>query len=143
MKQIAVPELIEDKKLLFVDDSIVRGTQIRETVDFLYESGAKEVHIRSACPPIMYGCKYLNFSSNKSEMELIARATVQELEGDEGQKHLEEYADSSTERGQCMLKRICEKMGFDSLGFQSLDGLLEAIGIDKDKVCTYCWTGKE
>lgn len=143
MKQIAVPELIEDKKLLFVDDSIVRGTQLRETVDFLYESGVKEVHIRSACPPIMYGCKYLNFSSNKSDMELLTRATVQELEGDEGQKHLDEYADSSTERGQCMLKRICESWGCNSLGFQSLDGLLEAIGIDKDKVCTYCWTGKE
>ena len=143
MKMIAVPELIEDKKLLFVDDSIVRGTQIRETVDFLYESGAKEVHIRSACPPIMYGCKYLNFSRNNSEMELIARATIQELEGEEGHNHLEEYADSSTERGQCMLKRICENLGFDSLGYQSLDGLLEAIGIDRDKVCTYCWTGKE
>ena len=142
MKQIPVPELIQDKKLLFVDDSIVRGTQLRETVEFLYESGAKEVHMRSACPPIMYGCKYLNFSSSRSEMELLARATVQEMEGDEGQKHLDEYADASTERGQCMLKRICEKFGFDSLGYQSLDGLLEAIGIDKEKVCTYCWTGK-
>ncbi len=143
MKQIPVPELIQDKKLLFVDDSIVRGTQLRETVEFLYESGAKEVHMRSACPPIMYGCKYLNFSSSKSEMELLARRTVQELEGDEGQKHLDEYADSSTQRGQCMLKRICEEMGFDSLGYQSLDGLLEAIGLDKEKVCTYCWSGKE
>jgi len=143
MKQIPVPELIQDKKLLFVDDSIVRGTQLRETVEFLYESGAKEVHMRSACPPIMYGCKYLNFSSSNSEMELLARRTVQELEGDEGQKHLDEYADAKTERGQCMLKTICEKFGFDSLGYQSLDGLLEAIGIDKDKVCTYCWSGKE
>jgi len=143
MKQIPVPELIEGKKLLFVDDSIVRGTQLQETVDFLYESGAKEVHMRSACPPIMYGCKYLNFSSSRSDMELLARRTVQELEGDEGQKHLDEYADASTERGQCMLKAICEKFGFDSLGYQSLDGLLEAIGIDRDKVCTYCWNGKE
>ena len=143
MKQIPVPELIQDKKLLFVDDSIVRGTQLRETVEFLYESGAKEVHMRSACPPIMYGCKYLNFSSSKSEMELLARKTVQELEGDEGQKHLDEYADSSTQRGKCMLKKICEEMGFDSLGYQSLDGLLEAIGLDRDKVCTYCWSGKE
>ena len=143
MKQIPVPELIRGKKLLFVDDSIVRGTQLRETVEFLYESGAQEVHMRSACPPIMYGCKYLNFSSSKSEMELLTRMTVQELEGDEGQKHLDEYADSNTERGQCMLKRICEKFGFDSLGYQSLDGVLEAIGLDKDKVCTYCWTGKE
>ena len=143
MKQIPVPELIQGKKLLFVDDSIVRGTQLRETVEFLYESGAKEVHMRSACPPIMYGCKYLNFSSSNSEMELLARRTVQELEGDEGQKHLDEYADASTQRGQCMLKTICEKFGFDSLGFQSLDGLLDAIGIDRDKVCTYCWSGKE
>ena len=143
MKQSPVPELIQGKKLLFVDDSIVRGTQLRETVEFLYESGAKEVHMRSACPPIMYGCKYLNFSSSNSEMELLARRTVQELEGDEGQKHLDEYADASTQRGQCMLKTICEKFGFDSLGFQSLDGLLDAIGIDRDKVCTYCWSGKE
>ena len=143
MKQIPVPELIEGKKLLFVDDSIVRGTQLQETVEFLYNSGAKEVHMRSACPPIMYGCKYLNFSSSRSDMELLARRTVQELEGDEGQKHLDEYADASTERGQCMLKSICEKFGFDSLGYQSLDGLLEAIGIDRDKVCTYCWNGKE
>ena len=143
MKQIPVPELIEGKKLLFVDDSIVRGTQLRETVEFLYESGAEEVHMRSACPPIMYGCKYLNFSRSNSDMELLARRTIQELEGDEGQQHLEEYADSSTQRGQCMLKSICEKMGFDSLGYQSLEGLLEAIGIDRDKICTYCWTGKE
>ena len=143
MKQIPVPELIEGKKLLFVDDSIVRGTQLRETVEFLYESGAAEVHMRSACPPIMYGCKYLNFSRSNSAMELLARKTVQNLEGDEGQKHLEEYADASTERGQCLLHTICKEMGFDSLGYQSLDGLLEAIGIDRDKICTYCWTGKE
>ena len=143
MKQIPVPELIEGKKLLFVDDSIVRGTQLRETVEFLYASGAKEVHMRSACPPIMYGCKYLNFSRSNSEMELIARATVQKLEGDAGQKHLDEYADSKTERGQCLLKTICQQLGFDSLGYQSLEGLLEAIGIDKDRICTYCWTGKE
>ena len=143
MKQIPVPELIQDKKLLFVDDSIVRGTQLRETVEFLYESGAKEVHMRSACPPIMYGCKYLNFSSSNSEMELLARKTIQKLEGMEGQKHVDEYADSSTQRGKCLLKTICEDMGFDSLGYQSLDGMLEAIGLDKDKVCTYCWSGKE
>ena len=143
MKQIPVPELIEGKKLLFVDDSIVRGTQLQETVDFLYESGAKEVHMRSACPPIMYSCKYLNFSRGNSDMELLARRTIQELEGDEGQKHLEEYADSTTERGKCLLSTICEKFGFDSLGYQSLDGVLEAIGLDRDKVCTYCWNGKE
>ena len=143
MKQIPVPELIEGQKLLFVDDSIVRGTQLRETVEFLYESGAKEVHMRSACPPIMYGCKYLNFSSSNSEMELLARKTVQKLEGDEGQQHLEEYADANTERGQCMLRSICEEFGFSSLGYQTLDGLLEAIGLDRSKVCTYCWNGKE
>ena len=143
MKQIPVPELIMGKKLLFVDDSIVRGTQLRETVDFLYHSGAAEVHIRSACPPVMYGCKYLNFSRSNSDMELLARKTVQELEGDEGEAHLEEYSDPNTCRGQCLVKTICEKMHFHSLGYQSLDGLLEAIGIDRDKVCTYCWTGKE
>ena len=143
MKQIPVPELIEGKKLLFVDDSIVRGTQLQETVEFLYNSGAEEVHMRSACPPIMFGCKYLNFSSSKSDMELIARRTVQELEGDEGHNHLDEYADCNTERGQCLLNAICKKLGFDSLGYQSLEGVLEAIGIDPEKVCTYCWTGKE
>ena len=143
MKQIPVPELIQGKKLLFVDDSIVRGTQLRETVEFLYESGAKEVHMRSACPPIMYGCKYLNFSRSNSEMELIARRTIRKLEGDEGDKHIDEYSDSRTERGKCLLKSICEELGFDSLGYQSLDGLLEAIGLDRDKVCTYCWTGEE
>ncbi len=143
MKQVPVPELIENKKLLFVDDSIVRGTQLRETVEFLYENGAKEVHMRSACPPIMYGCKYLNFSSSRSDKELLARKTVLELEGEAGEKHLDEYADSSSERGKCMLKRICDSFGFDSLGYQSLEGMLEAIGLDKDKVCTYCWDGKE
>ena len=143
MKQIPVPELIEGKKLLFVDDSIVRGTQLRETVEFLYSCGAKEVHMRSACPPIMYGCKYLNFSRSNSDMELLARRTIQELEGDEGQTHLDEYADGSTERGQCLARTICEKFGFSSLGYQSLKGLLEAIGIDSDKICTYCWSGRE
>ena len=143
MKQIPVPELIEGKKLLLVDDSIVRGTQLRETVDFLYRSGAKEVHMRSACPPIMYGCKFLNFSRSNSEMELIARRKIQELEGDEGQNHIQEYADGRTGRGKCLLKSICEEMGFDSLGYQTLDGILEAIGLDRDKVCTYCWTGEE
>ena len=143
MKQIPVPELIEGKKLLLVDDSIVRGTQLRETVDFLYRNGAKEVHMRSACPPIMYSCKYLNFSSSNSQMELLARKTIQRLEGEIGQQHAAEYADAHTERGQCMLKAICEEMGFDSLGYQTLDGLLEAIGLDRDKVCTYCWTGEE
>lgn len=143
MKQIPVPELIEGKKLLFVDDSIVRGTQLRETVEFLYNSGAEEVHMRSACPPIMYPCRYLNFSRGNDPMDLLARRVVQELEGDEGQLHLEEYADSRTQRGQCLLQTICRQFGFDSLAYQSIEGLLEAIGIDRDKVCTYCWTGKE
>ena len=143
MKQIPVPELIEGKKLLFVDDSIVRGTQLQGTVDFLYESGAAEVHMRSACPPIMFGCKYLNFSRSTSDMDLITRRIIRELEGKEGEKHLEEYADSSTERHQCMLKAICEKLGFDSLGYQSLSGLLESIDLDPEMICTYCWNGKE
>ena len=143
MKQIPVPELIEGKKLLLVDDSIVRGTQLRETVEFLYRSGAKEVHMRSACPPIMYSCKFLNFSRSNSDMELLTRRTIQDLEGNRGQQHIAEYADATTERGQCMLKAICDEMGFDSLGYQTLDGLLEAIGLDRDKVCTYCWTGEE
>ena len=143
MKQIPVPELIEDKKLLFVDDSIVRGTQLQGTVDFLFESGASEVHMRSACPPIMYACKYLAFSRSNSDQDLLARRIVRKLEGEAGLKHLEEYSDASTERGQCLLHAICEELGFDSLGYQSLNGLLEAIGIDREKICTYCWTGKE
>ena len=143
MKQLPVDKLIKGKKLLFVDDSIVRGTQLRETVEFLYESGAREVHMRSACPPIMYSCKFLNFSRGNSDMDLLARRMIQELDGNEGQKHIEEYSDSTTKRGQCLLSAICEKMGFDSLGYQSLDGLLDSIGLDRDKVCTYCWTGKE
>ena len=143
MKQIPVHELIEGKKLLFVDDSIVRGTQLRETVEFLYANGAKEVHIRSACPPIMYGCKFLNFSTSRSPMELIARRTVYELEGEEGDKHLEEYSDPSTERGRKLREAICEKLHFTSLGYQSLDKLLQAIGLDPCKVCTYCWNGKD
>ena len=143
MKQIPVPELIQGKKLLFVDDSIVRGAQLQETVSFLYESGAEEVHMRSACPPIMYSCKYLNFSRGNSDMDLLARRVVNELEGEDGAKHLDEYSDCKTERGQCLLSTICKKFGFDSLGYQSLDGMLEAIGLDKDKVCTYCWNGRE
>ena len=143
MKQIPVPELIEGKKLLFVDDSIVRGTQLRETVDFLYESGAKEVHMRAACPPIMFSCKFLNFSRGYSDQELLARRKIREIEGEEGDRHIDEYSDARTERGKCLLKSICEDFGFDSLGYQSLDGLLEAIGIDREKICTYCWTGKE
>lgn len=143
MKMIPVHELIKDKKLLFVDDSIVRGTQLKETVDFLYDNGAKEVHIRSACPPIVYGCKYLNFSRSSNQMELIARRTVIELEGEEGLKHLDEYSDAKTERGQKLRQIICEKLHFTSLDFQSLEGIIKAIGIEPCKLCTYCWNGKE
>ncbi len=143
MKQIPVHELIVDKNLLFVDDSIVRGTQIRETVEFLYDNGAKSVHMRSACPPIMYGCKYLNFSRATNDMELISRQTIVELEGEEGLKHIDEYADGNTERGKNMRKSICEKFKFASLGFQTIDGVIKAIGIDPCKLCTYCWNGKE
>ncbi|MBQ8766598.1 MAG: amidophosphoribosyltransferase, partial [Clostridia bacterium] len=142
MKQIPVHDLIQDKKLLFVDDSIVRGTQLRETVEFLYENGAKEVHIRSACPPIMYGCKYLNFSRATSDMELIARSTIVELEGEEGFKYIDEYIDSSSERGKNLRKAICDKLHFTSLEFQSIDGIIKAIGLPADKICTYCWNGK-
>ena len=142
MKQIPIHELIKDKKLLFVDDSIVRGTQLRETVEFLYENGAKEVHMRSACPPIMYGCKYLNFSRATDEMELISRSTIMELEGEEGFKHLDEYSDASTERGAKMRKAICEKLHFASLEFQSLEGIVKAIGLPEEELCTYCWNGK-
>ena len=143
MKLIPVHELIENKKLLFVDDSIVRGTQLRETVEFLYSNGAKEVHMRSACPPIMYGCKYLNFSRSTSDMDLIARRTIDELEGDKGKEHLAEYADGTSERGKKMRKCICSKFKFHSLEFQTLEGLIEAIGIDPENLCTYCWNGKE
>ena len=143
MKQIPVHELIKDKNLLFVDDSIVRGTQLKETVDFLYANGAKAVHMRSACPPIMYGCKYLNFSSANSDMELIARRTIYELEGEEGLMHIDEYSDGLTERGKKLRKTICDKFGFASLEFQSLEGIIKAIGLDECKLCTYCWSGKE
>lgn len=143
MKQIPVHELIQDKSLLFVDDSIVRGTQLKETVDFLYENGAKAVHIRSACPPIMFGCKYLNFSRSTNEMELIARRVIMELEGEEGFEHIDEYSDSATERGKNLRKKICEDLHFTSLEFQSLDGLIKSIGLEPCKLCTYCWNGKE
>ncbi len=143
MKMIPVIELIHGKKLLLVDDSIVRGTQLRGTVDFLYNNGAKEVHMRSACPPIMYGCKYLNFSRNTSDMDLLARRTIQDLEGDEGQNHIEEYSSGDTERGRAMRREICKKLNFASLEYQSVEGVIESIGIDPDCICTYCWTGKE
>lgn len=142
MKQIPVHDLIKDKNLLFVDDSIVRGTQLKGTVDFLYNNGAKSVHMRSACPPIMYNCKYLNFSAANNEMELIARKVIMELEGEEGFKHIAEYSDGSTERGKNLRKHICEKFNFASLEFQSVEGIVEAIGLPKECLCTYCWDGK-
>ena len=143
MKQIPVHELIQGKHLLFVDDSIVRGNQLQETVDFLYNNGAASVHMRSACPPIMYGCKYLSFSRSTSDMDLITHRTIMELEGEEGFQHIDEYADGNTERGKKMRKAICEKFNFASLGFQTVDGVINAIGMDKCKLCTYCWNGKE
>ncbi len=143
MKQVPIHELIEGKNLLFVDDSIVRGTQLKETVDFLYDNGAKSVHMRSACPPIMYSCKYLNFTSSRSEMELISRRVIMELEGEEGFNHLDEYADAKTERGAKLRQTICDNFQFASLEFQSLEGIIKAIGLPPCKLCTYCWSGKE
>ncbi len=143
MKQIPVKELIHDQKLLFVDDSIVRGTQLRGTVDFLYEHGAKEVHMRSACPPVMFTCKYLNFSRPTADSDLITRTTIRELEGDEGLNHIDEYMDANTERGKKMRQAICDKFHFSSLEYQSLEGLVEAIGLPECELCTYCWSGKE
>ena len=143
MKLIPVHELIEGKKLLFIDDSIVRGTQMRETVEFLYENGAKEVHMRSACPPIMYGCKYLNFSASKSELELIARQIIDEYEGSKGVEFISEYSDSSTERGKKLRDEICRRLKLTSLEFQSLEGTVKAIGKPECSLCTYCWSGKE
>ncbi len=143
MKQVPIHELIEGKKLLFVDDSIVRGTQLRETVEFLYNNGAREVHMRSACPPIMYGCKFLNFTRSTSDMELITRRTIMELEGTEGFSHIDEYSDGETERGRNLREAICRKFGFASLEFQSLEGVVKSIGLPPEKLCTYCWNGKE
>ncbi len=143
MKQIPVGALINGKKLLFVDDSIVRGTQLRETVEFLYNNGAEEVHMRSACPPIMFGCKYLNFSPSTSDMDLIARRTIRALEGEAGDAHIAEYADAKTERGKALRASLCEQLKLTSLEFQSMEGLIEAIGLPREDICTYCWTGKE
>jgi len=143
MKMVPVPDLIDQKRLLFIDDSIVRGTQMRETIEFLYQSGAREVHFRTACPPLLYSCKYLNFSRNGSNASLITNRTIARLEGEAGFQHLEEYADRRTERGQAMLNSICEELHFTSLRYQTVEGLAEAIGISPCKLCTYCWTGKE
>lgn len=144
MKLIPIHDLIDGKSLLLIDDSIVRGTQLRETTDFLYHSGAKEVHIRLGCPPLLFGCKYLNFSRSGSEMELITRQVIKELEGcDPDQKTLEEYADPDSEKYQAMVEKIQEKLNFTSLRYHRLDDMIESIGIDASKLCTYCWSGKE
>ena len=144
MKLLAVDELIRDKSLLLIDDSIVRGTQLRETTEFLYESGAKEVHIRPACPPLLYGCKYLNFSRSSSEMDLITRRVIDRLEnGIVTDEVLQEYADPESEKYETMVEEIRKELNFTSLRFNRLDDMLESVGIDKCKLCTYCWDGKE
>ena len=144
MKLIPVHDLIEGKSLLLIDDSIVRGTQLRETTEFLYNSGAKEVHIRPACPPLVYGCKYLNFSRSTSEMELITRRVIRELEGgDPDDSVLQQYTDPDSEKYQQMVDKICERLNFTSLRYHRLDDMIESVGIDESKLCTYCWNGKE
>ncbi len=144
MKLIPILEFIQGKKLLLIDDSIVRGTQLSETTDFLYQFGAKEVHIRTGCPPVMFGCKYLNFSRSTSDMELITRRTIVEIEGCEPSREiLDEYADPNTERYAKMVEEIRKKLNFTSLEYLRLDDMLDSVGIDKDKLCTYCWDGKE
>lgn len=144
MKLIPVKELIKDKKLLLIDDSIVRGTQLGETTQFLYDSGAKEVHVRPACPPIMFGCKYLNFSRSSSELDLITRRVIQKLEGDNvSEEVLKEYADPDSERYKIMCEEIRRRSNFTSLRYHRLDDMIEAIGLDKCKLCTYCWDGNE
>ena len=144
MKLIPVQALIENKRLLLIDDSIVRGTQLRETTEFLYRSGAKEVHVRPACPPLVYGCKYLNFSRSKSEMELITRRVIKEQEGGEcTEEVLEEYTNPDSCRYAKMVEEICRIQNFTTLRFHRLDDLLASIGIEPCKVCTYCFSGKE
>lgn len=144
MKLIPIHDLIEGKSLLLIDDSIVRGTQLRETTEFLYASGAKEVHIRPACPPLLFGCKYLNFSRTSSEMELITRRVIKKLEGkDPTDEMLKEYADPDSEKYKKMVEEIGNELHFTSLRYNRLDDLIEAVGIGEEKLCTYCWSGKE
>ncbi|MEG0771272.1 MAG: amidophosphoribosyltransferase [Clostridia bacterium] len=143
MKLIPVESLIRGKKLLFIDDSIVRGTQMRGTAEFLYKSGAEKVHIRSACPPILYGCKYLNFSRSTGEHELISRRIIAELEGNNDNINISKYADDTSLEYQRMVDLICKNLGFSSLKFNTLDNLIRAIGIDRSQICTYCWNGVE
>ncbi len=143
MKLIPVHDLIQNRKLLLIDDSIVRGTQLGETTEFLYSSGAKEVHIRPACPPLLYGCKYINFSRSNSEMDLITRRVIKQLEGDNADKVLDEYANPESDRYNNMIEEIRKQLNFTSLRYHRLDDMMEAVGIDKDKLCTFCWNGKE
>ncbi len=144
MKLIPVHELIENQRMLLIDDSIVRGTQLRETTEFLYQSGAKEVHVRPACPPIMFGCKYINFSRSSSEMELIARRVILKEEGEDVERGiLEDYANPDSDRYAMMLEKIRQQLGFTSLSYNRLDDMLEAVGVDRSKLCTYCWDGRE
>lgn len=144
MKMLAVEDLIKDKSLLLIDDSIVRGTQLRETTEFLYQCGAKEVHIRPACPPLVYGCKYLNFSRSSSEMDLITRRVIARLEnGNVTDEVLKEYTDPNSEKYEQMVDEICEELHFTSLRFNRLDDMLDAVGIEPCKLCTYCWNGEE
>ncbi|MDD3615462.1 MAG: amidophosphoribosyltransferase [Lachnospiraceae bacterium] len=143
MKLIPIHELIKKKNLLLIDDSIVRGTQLRETTEFLYQSGARQVHIRTACPPIIYGCKFLNFSRSTSEMDLIARRVIKRLEGTDSEKYLDEYTDPQTDRYQEMTKTIGRELNFSSLLYHRLDDMIESVGIEPCKLCTYCWNGKE
>ncbi|USR80135.1 amidophosphoribosyltransferase [Arcanobacterium pinnipediorum] len=143
MKQVPIKQLINGKNILFVDDSIVRGTQLRETVEFLKENGAHEVHMRSACPPMMYTCKFLNFSVSTSENDLITRRIILQLEGPEGLEHIEEYADQHTERGKRLRSELAQQFNFDSIEFQSLEGIIQAIGLNPQSLCTYCWSGRE
>ena len=143
MKLIPVHDLIDGKRLLLIDDSIVRGTQMRETTEFLYQSGAKEVHIRSACPPLLYGCKYLNFSRSNSEMELITRKTIQKLEGNQDPETIQSYINPDGDKYKAMVEEIRKELNFTSLQFNRLDDLKKACEIDENKLCTYCWDGRE
>jgi amidophosphoribosyltransferase len=141
MKLIPIPELVQQKRVLFCDDSIVRGTQLRETAELLFNCNAKEVHMRSACPPLVYGCKYLNFSRSRSEMDLAARQAIVQLEGSQPPS-IDEYCDASTEKYNCMVDCIRKRLNLTTLKYQTLEDMISAIGLPEDKVCTYCWNGK-
>ena len=144
MKLIPIHDLIDGKSLLLIDDSIVRGTQLRETTEYLFESGAKEVHIRPACPPLFYGCKYLNFSRSTSEMDLITRRVIKKLEGVEPTDEIiKEYVDPDGEKYAAMIEEIRKELHFTTLRYHRLDDMIASVGIDSDKLCTYCWDGKE